>query len=377
MLVVCKKCESGRAHYTPPGYPSCTNLKQRLSCPTCRERYYVPPLDAESNSCFKVTKHNVTIGEAFQDKAKALELCQYLEKCPISEGLGPADTNPTNSKHKRSPSTAESSSKRQKPAVITEVMNQGNSSSSPILEATINGRNVLVRVTPEPLLDAARGVKIRVVLGGNRSEERLSTGGSVAPVAHPLPQVEEIQEEEEEEEEEEEAVNVGQRVEGQFDGEWFPGTITAVGVNVEDGYTMIKIEYDDGDRETVHFPNERIPLAYFPELLSGSAVQLLHTGASEALGHEFHRVSTVTTHQLGAHPDSPPLHHRPIKVRPKYLKDADHGANRHLLERALVKPLLPLNHRVVEENIPHEAKQQVDCKRSLAIFLLEFRNAPQ
>ncbi|EJK50302.1 hypothetical protein THAOC_30752 [Thalassiosira oceanica] len=30
----------------------------------------------------------------------------------------------------------------------------------------------------------------------------------------------------------------------EFDGEWFPGTITVVGVNVEDGYTtMIKIEY--------------------------------------------------------------------------------------------------------------------------------------
>ena len=41
----------------------------------------------------------------------------------------------------------------------------------PILEATINGRKVLVRVTPEPLLEAAEGVEVRVILGGKSLED--------------------------------------------------------------------------------------------------------------------------------------------------------------------------------------------------------------
>ncbi|EJK52318.1 hypothetical protein THAOC_28422 [Thalassiosira oceanica] len=40
----------------------------------------------------------------------------------------------------------------------------------PILEATVNGRKVLVRVTPEPLLEAAKGVEVRVILGGKSLE---------------------------------------------------------------------------------------------------------------------------------------------------------------------------------------------------------------
>ena len=40
----------------------------------------------------------------------------------------------------------------------------------PILEATVKGRKVLVRVTPEPLLETARGVEVRVILGGGSSE---------------------------------------------------------------------------------------------------------------------------------------------------------------------------------------------------------------
>ena len=134
-------------------------------------------------------------------------------------------------------------------------MNQGNTSTSPILEATINGRNILVRVTPEPPLEAAKGVTVRVVLSGNSSEGRLSAGATVAPVAQP-----DLEERMSlDEEVEEEPVNVGQRVEGQFYGIWYLGTITVVGVDETDGYTtMIMIKYDDGDVETAPFPNERI-----------------------------------------------------------------------------------------------------------------------
>ena len=64
-------------------------------------------------------------------------------------------------------------------------MKQGDSSTSPILEATMNGKNILVRVTPEPPLEAAKGVTVRVVLSGNSSEGRLSAGATVAPVAQP------------------------------------------------------------------------------------------------------------------------------------------------------------------------------------------------
>ncbi|EJK47134.1 hypothetical protein THAOC_34170 [Thalassiosira oceanica] len=63
---------------------------------------------------------------------------------------------------------------------------------------------------------------------------------------------------------EEESLKVGQRVEGQFDGVWFPGTVTVVGdgAGENDGCTMIQIEYDDEDSETTPFPNGRIRLVY-------------------------------------------------------------------------------------------------------------------
>ena len=54
----------------------------------------------------------------------------------------------------------------------------------------------------------------------------------------------------------------------------------------------------------------------FGYLLSGSAVQLLHTGAGEALGNEFYDVSAVTTRQSVARLVGPPPHHRPVGVRP-------------------------------------------------------------
>ena len=59
------------------------------------------------------------------------------------------------------------------------------------------------------------------------------------------------------EEVEEVSVIVGQRVEGEFNGVWFPGTVVGVGVG-EDDCTMIQIEYEDDDKETTHFPNSRI-----------------------------------------------------------------------------------------------------------------------
>ena len=47
--------------------------------------------------------------------------------------------------------------------------------------------------------------------------------------------------------------------------------------------------------------------AHFRDLHPHSAVELLETGAWEALGHGFHDISAVTTHQLIVHLDSPPF----------------------------------------------------------------------
>ena len=54
--------------------------------------------------------------------------------------------------------------------------------------------------------------------------------------------------------------------------------------------------------------------AHFRDLHPHSAVELLETGAWEALGHGFHDISAVTTHQLIVHLDSPPSHHEHVRV---------------------------------------------------------------
>ena len=117
--------------------------------------------------------------------------------------------------------------------------------------------------------------------------------------------------------------------------------------------------------------------AYFRELLPCSAMQLLETGARDALGHEFDEVSAVTTSKLFAGLDSPPCHHIHIGVRSTYFKHDNHAANPHLILWAAVEPVLPFDRRVVDENIPNESQQQGSRQRPLALFLLDCRKARQ
>ena len=88
-----------------------------------------------------------------------------------------AGTNGSDKKRK-SAYTAESS-KRQKPTGTTKVQESSVKSASglPVLEANVRGRTVLVRVTPEPILETDGVVRVRVALRGNRPEGRLPVGG--------------------------------------------------------------------------------------------------------------------------------------------------------------------------------------------------------
>ena len=117
--------------------------------------------------------------------------------------------------------------------------------------------------------------------------------------------------------------------------------------------------------------------ASFRDLLPHSTVELLETGAREALGDEFYEVSTVATRQLVVHSDRPHLHHIPVRVRPEQLKQVDHDANHHLILSAVMEPVLPFDRRVVDQNIPNVSKQQVGRERSLALFIPNIRKAPQ
>ena len=116
MQVVCTQCKKGENYFTPLQYKNITK-KQQLKCTACcNKQCKVPHLNADKKLSSKNLevipgRHDVPIGEVFQDKAKAAELCQYLRRCPVSEGLGPADTKPTS---KRPSTTAGSSSKRQR-----------------------------------------------------------------------------------------------------------------------------------------------------------------------------------------------------------------------------------------------------------------------
>ena len=58
-------------------------------------------------------------------------------------------------------------------------------------------------------------------------------------------------------------------------------------------------------------------LAHFRELLLGSPVQLVQTGAREALGNKFYNVSVITTHQLVVNLASPPRRHTWVGYVPK------------------------------------------------------------
>ena len=91
------------------------------------------------NDHFEVVRSSVTIGEAIQDRAKAVELCKHLGRNPTSEGVGEADAQPTSSKRKRSSTTAESS-KRQKPTGTTKVQERKRK-----VAATALGKPRLVR----------------------------------------------------------------------------------------------------------------------------------------------------------------------------------------------------------------------------------------
>ncbi|EJK77801.1 hypothetical protein THAOC_00343 [Thalassiosira oceanica] len=112
---------------------------------------------------------------------------------------------------------------------------------------------------------------------------------------------------------------------------------------------------------------------HFGELLPCSAMQILHTGAREALGNEFYDVTTVTTRQPAARLGTPLPRHGQVGVRAKYLECADHGTNRYLKvnfgDAAIVEPIiLPLNCGIVDKNVTNESQQQVRRQRSLALL---------
>ncbi|EJK51293.1 hypothetical protein THAOC_29552 [Thalassiosira oceanica] len=110
--------------------------------------------------------------------------------------------------------------------------------------------------------------------------------------------------------------------------------------------------------------------AHFGELRPCSPVQLLQTGAREALGHEFDNISEAATRQLVACWGNSPPHHKPVRVSSKCLKHVYHDAN-HRQKSALSEPVLSHLHEIV----PNESQHQVSCKRSLTFVLQNFRKA--
>ena len=77
--------------------------------------------------------------------------------------------------------------------------------------------------------------------------------------------------------------------------------------------------------------------------------------------------------QLVVNLGSPSLHHTLFGVRSAYFKCVDHATNRHLVEGVLVEPVVPIDRRCVEENVPNESQQQVSHQSSFAFFLPNFR----